>query len=474
MNQIAYFDEPPPSDPLVDADVEWSVLGAALAYPDKIDLLGAVADKDFADSERGRVWRLITAQRSAGRAVSAVSVGSAYRSIRLAAGLEDVNVIDDLADLAATAPEHDAAIRAAGEALRSLSLRRRIAEVHERALADLRDAPPDETPSQMIGRAIDALGRLDEAGPSDDGRLGPSIEAAVARASNPEAAAQGAVFTGLTELDARMGGMRPGEFVVVAARPGMGKSLLANRLMRTVCEAGLGVMTFQLEMSREEVAARLMCDVARDQGAEIWYSSIRKGRVLRRDMDVLASAGVDVEMWPLIVDDRAGLKLDDMMQRARVARRQLETRGVRLGLVLVDHIGLIAPSVDRRGNKVAEMTDVSNAMKRMAKELGCPVVGLSQLNRGVESREDKRPLLADLRESGAIEQDADAVLLLYREAYYLKNRQATMDPASFAIEMASCKHRLEINVAKLRAGDAGLDIVDIDAATGSIRDKGTF
>lgn len=457
-----------------DEDAEQDVIAAALGRPDLSDCLGGITDADFHSAGWARVWRISDMMRRNGRAVGALAVGAAYRRLEIEAGLPDSGAAAVLNDLALEARMMTASEAAsAAEVVRSLAARRRLVALHQAAISDALDVRPEESPADLVATAVAALQEVVPP-PVETRSLSSVADAVVRRAFDPKIAAKDAIWWGVKELDERTGGMLPGEFVVVAGRPGMGKSLLANRLIRTVAEAGGGVLAIELEMSEEEVAARLIADIARDKGHEVFYSTMRRGAVIRHHADAVGESAEELTRWPLVFEPRPGLTTDQIRQRGREAKRQFEAGGKRLALVVVDHIGHVRASTDRRGNKVAEMTDVSNAMKEMAKELGCVVLGVSQLSRAVESRDEKRPVLSDLRESGSIEQDADTVMLLYREAYYLRHKEATMDPGDYRVEMASCKHTLEVNCAKLRGGEPGVDLVDVDAATGSIRERGRW
>lgn len=472
---LQHFDAAPSGlDAPFDEGVEEAAIGVLLARPDLVACLGPVNEDHFTLPAYARIWRLAEAMKRAGQTVSVLTMAAALTRIEREADDREVSA-DFLNQLAVLAPRTSNEAQAAGEKLRELYARRMIMGVHQAALFDASDPQAGETAADLIAMAMERLtALLPGAVTNPILSLEDTINAVLTRARNPQAAQKDAIYFGAREIDARLGGLMPGDFVVCAGRPGMGKSLLANRLKRSVCEAGLGCADFELEMSGEDTASRLMCDMARDKGAEIHYSSVRRGDVRPQNFDILVACGSELDCWHLAVDERPGLKVSEIRARARQTKADMARKGVRLALVIVDHIGLVRPDQDRRGNKVAEMTDVSNAMKEMAKELSCVVLGVSQLSRGVESREDKRPVLSDLRESGSIEQDADIVLLLYREAYYLKLKEAVMASADFHAEMEACRHILEINAAKVRAGEPGLCIVDVDAATASIRDRGFF
>lgn len=475
MGEVQKFDGAPADlEAPFDELVEEAVIGVIIARHDLEDHLGVITDDMFALSAYARIWRLAEGMRRAKQVVSITTMAGALMRVEKAAGVES-DSLSRLNELGVLAPNTSAGVRAAGQKLRELHARRCIMGVHQSALFDAADPQEGETAADLIGRAMEALTAIlpgAVTNPTVD--LEAAASAVLKRAANPQTAQRDAIYFGVKEIDERLGGLMPGDFIVVAGRPGMGKSLLANRLKRSVSEQALGCADFELEMSAEDTTARLLCDMARDRGAEVHYSSVRRGEVRASYMPELTRCAEELTRWGLLIDERPGLKISEIRARARQCKVELARRGMRLALIVVDHIGLVRTDTDRRGNKVAEMTDVSNAMKEMAKELGCVVCGVSQLSRAVENREDKRPQLSDLRESGSIEQDADAVLLLYREAYYLRQKEAVMAPADYRSEMDACRHMLEINAAKVRAGDPGLMVCDVDAATASIRDQGFF
>lgn len=464
-----------PLDELVDVEAERDVLGVILARPDAFDVLGPLTWQHFGSAEAGRVFKIASELRDKGRTISVFTVAGAVRDVEREQGQPDSKPLDWLNQIALDATASISAARESADVVRELYLRRRLTWIGQGIANDAAAMEADDAPADQISRAVNALqDLLPDAVKPTGADLGACANAVLARAFNPDAARQSAMPSGLSALDERTGGFKPGELIIVAGRPGMGKSLFAGSITRAVIEAGYAVASFQLEMTAEDCATRFIADLASSERERVWYSTMRKGEVLQRHQPAIERAALELEHWPLLIDDRSGLRVDDILSTARTAKRDFEAKGQKLGLVVVDHIGLVQPSTDRRGNKVAEMTDISGAMKRMAKELGCVVLALSQLNRGVEGRDDKRPLLSDLRESGSLEQDADAVLLLYRPAYYLEQKRAVMAPADFTANMEACRHVLEVNSAKVRGGAAGIDVVDIDAATGSIRDKGVL
>jgi replicative DNA helicase len=237
------------------------------------------------------------------------------------------------------------------------------------------------------------------------------------------------VTTGLDSLNGKTGGLHHSDLVILAGRPGMGKTALAtniafNAARRMVQDledgiaaeksAGAGVAFFSLEMSADQLATRILAEQS-----GIPSENLRMGKISQQDFRNLARAAADLESLPLYIDDTAGLTIAALRTRARRLKRQ---KGV--GLIVVDYLQLLqGTGRNSNENRVNEISEISRGLKTLAKELNVPVLALSQLSRAVEQREDKRPQLSDLRESGSIEQDADIVLFVYREEYYVQSRE---------------------------------------------------
>jgi replicative DNA helicase len=270
--------------------------------------------------------------------------------------------------------------------------------------------------------------------------------------------------TGLEDLDRLMGGLQASDLVILAGRPGMGKTALATNIafhvarnwrgevqpdgsMKTVNGGIVGF--FSLEMSSEQLATRI---IAEQSGVP--SSDIRRGKINENQFSEIVAAAREMQRVPLYVDQTGGLAIAQLAARARRLKRQ---RG--LDLVVVDYIQLLQGS-SRRGadNRVQEVTEITNQLKALAKELAVPILALSQLSRQVENREDKRPQLADLRESGSIEQDADVVMFVFREEYYLKNKEpkpGTMEYEQWQAEMEQVHGLAEVIIGKQRHGPTG-------------------
>lgn len=255
------------------------------------------------------------------------------------------------------------------------------------------------------------------------GSLRQATHALFEAMSSPDA--QRGATTGLHILDAKLNGYRRGQLYVIAGRPGMGKSAFMCSSLRRTASSGVGVAIFSLEMTREEIAARMISD-AMDSTAAPHFGTLLKGE-MREEHDRGAwDASELISSAPMHIDDSARLTFAQIAAKARRLKTEMQAAGVPLGVVCIDHMGLVTPSDRYAGNKVAEAGEVSGRARALAKELDCCVVLLCQLSRDVEKREDKRPVMSDLRWSGEIEQDAHVIGFLYREEYYLQ-QEADVD-----------------------------------------------
>lgn len=273
------------------------------------------------------------------------------------------------------------------------------------------------------------------------------------------------VPTGLKALDRKLNGYKAGQLYVIAGRPGMGKSAFMVSSMRRTAEAGFGVGIFSLEMTAEEIAARAMSD-SFDQVSAPRYGDILKGLIGDADRDSLNAAAMKLSEIPLHIDASPRLTFSEIAARARRLKAKLEAEGRFLAVLCIDHMGLVTPSDRYAGNKVAEAGEVSGAARALAKELDCCIVLLCQLSREVEKRDDKKPMMADLRWSGEIEQDAHVVAFLYREGYYLQN-----DPKADPGMVAAARYRLDFLIRKNRNGETSDVPLWCSIAHSSVRDE---
>lgn len=266
--------------------------------------------------------------------------------------------------------------------------------------------------------------------------------------------------TGFDDLDRQIGGWKRGRLYVLAGRPGMGKSTFGLSAMLRTAQAGHGAILFALEMSKDELVHMSLTNLAWSREARIEYRDITpesahqpgyEGKFQR-----IYQSRPKLDALPFYISDRGGLTISDIRSAAQSVAQRFASQGKRLEVLCIDHLGLIKPDVTYQGNKVAETEQVSSALKLLAKELDCAVIALSQLSRQVEGRQDKRPNLSDLRWSGAIEQDADVVGFVYREAYYLSKKEEDPDKEMRRrSRLDECRNRIELLVEKNRSGPTG-------------------
>ncbi|MGH7048522.1 MAG: replicative DNA helicase [Stellaceae bacterium] len=321
-----------------------------------------------------------------------------------------------------------------GRTIHDLYLRRQLITVGEDVVNDAFRHDLDDLAPAQIERAEKKLFDLATSGQAEGGFRAFSVPLTgaidMAEAAFKRSGKTVGVATGFTDLDQKLGGLHPSDLVILGGRPSMGKSALATNIAfnaakayrtgrgadgRTIAEDGAVVGFFSLEMSAEQLAARIL---AEESG--ISSDRIRRGDVSHQDFDRFVQASHHLQSLPLYIDDTPALSVSSLRTRARRLMRQ---QG--LGLIVVDYLQLMRPSVQVRSldNRVQEISDITRGLKAVAKELHVPVLALAQLSRAVELREDKRPMLADLRESGSIEQDADVVMFIFREEYYLSRGQ---------------------------------------------------
>src|SRR5258705_868156 len=354
-----------------------------------------------------------------------------------------------------------------GRTIYELALRRDLIRIGEDMVNVAYDAPVDFAPRAQIEDAERQLYELAESGRYDGGfqRFSQALTTAVdmaAKAFQRDGSLSG-VATGLRDLDTKMGGLQASDLIIVAGRPGMGKTALATNIAYNIAKAhqdelrpdgtrktvnGGIVGFFSCEMSAEQLATRILAEQT-----GISSSTIRRGGITEADFEKIRDYSIELQSLPLYVDETGGLSISQLTARARRLKRQ---KG--LDLIVVDYIQLLQGSGKRSDNRVQEVTEITTSLKALAKELNVPVIALSQLSRQVESRDDKHPQLSDLRESGSIEQDADVVMFVFREEYYLANKEpraGTPEYEKWQLDMSLVHGKAEVIIGKQRHGPTG-------------------
>ncbi len=355
-----------------------------------------------------------------------------------------------------------------GQTIYNLSIRRALITIGGDIINLAHDAPVDATPASHIEDAERKLYEIAETGRYESGFK--NFEKALTTAVDMTAAAYqrdgklSGLSTGLRDLDSKLGGLQASDLVVLAGRPGMGKTALATNIAYNVAKAWRGdvradghmgtvnggiVGFFSLEMSAEQLATRIL-----SEQTGISSSKMRRGDIDDSLFEKIKDRVIEIQHLPLFIDETGGVSVAQLAARARRLKRQ---RG--LDLIVIDYIQLMQGSTRRAmEGRVQEVTEITTNLKALAKELKVPILALSQLSRQVESREDKHPQLSDLRESGSIEQDADVVMFVYREEYYLMNKEprpGTVEHEKWQADMEAVLGKAEVIIGKQRHGPTG-------------------
>jgi replicative DNA helicase len=445
-------------------EAEQQLLGAILTNNEVYDRIAAIINAGhFFEPVHSRIFELSAARIGKNNLASAVTLTSFMRSDE---GLQELGGGAYLARLAASAIA-GFAVREYANMVYDLAIRRELIYLGQDISARASKMEVEEEPKEQITIAEQALYKLGEDGQSESGFKSflAAITSAVDIANNAYQRDGGlaGVSTGLTDMDKKLGGLHKSDLLILAGRPSMGKTSLATNIAFNIAKAfrrGIlsdgsegtvngGVVGFySLEMSAEQLAARVL-----SEASEVPSDQIRRGDMTESEFRRFVDAAKTLESCPLFIDDTPALPISQLAARARRLKR---THG--LDVLIVDYLQLVRPAT-AKDSRVNEVSEITQGLKAIAKELQIPVVALSQLSRQVENREDKRPQLSDLRESGSIEQDADVVMFVYREEYY-KEREKPGDHdlekmAQWQDEMERLHGRAEIVIGKQRHGPIG-------------------
>ncbi len=448
----------------ISLDAEQAILGSIL-FDNEIMVRATqfLKGEHFFDPVHGMIYDAAKSLIDGGRLASPVALDTYLAS---SPGYIEAGGRKYLEQLAANVPSTTGAIDYA-RIVFDLSTCRGLMSLGGEMVDRAKHSSLDDTPVRQLEDAEQALYKLAETGKYGGGfqsfsqSLAESIE--LADAAFRRGGGLAGISTGLRDLDRQLGGLHPSDLIILAGRPSMGKSSLGVNIgvnaakafaaerqpdgsMKTMSGGMVGL--FSLEMSAEQIATRIISDFAR-----VPSEKIRRGEIEQSDFDEIYHASRELEQLPLFIDDTGGLSIAQVAARARRLKRQ---HG--LDLLIIDYIQLLTGSGKRNDNRVQEITEISQGLKALAKELNVPIIGLAQLSRQVEQRDDKRPQLADLRESGSIEQDADVVLFVFREKYYLSRaepREGTEEHAKWMARLTEVGDTAEVIIGKQRHGPIG-------------------
>ncbi|KAA0572231.1 AAA family ATPase [Azospirillum sp. B21] len=457
---------------------EQALLGELLANNERVQLVAdIVRPEHFYDQFHGRIYDAIVALVSRGAEANPTTLHGYLRNDPDAAGTPG-GVDAYIASLYESMAGGD--VKGYAKALLDLYQRRRCIELGLQLVADAQDMSVSRTSADVIDGHESALLRLDDEAPRAQALV--SIRDAVTQAIDAAETAYRAgtaltgVTTGLMDLDSRLGGLQPGELIILGARPSMGKSDLAFNIAVNAANAkargemgGAPTLMFSQEMVARQLGARFL---ARATG--IPADEQRRGQIDERAFSRFASSVPELPLW---IDSTARVTPAHILRRAR---RLQQRHG--LGLIVVDHLNIMgAPDGFRSQGETAVITEITREMKGVATTLDVPVLLLCQLSRQVEQREDKRPTLSDLRQSGSIEQDADTVMFLYRDEYYLSRTEPMRRPDEddtkynsryerWQQSIAACRNIADVIVAKQRMGPVGTTSLQYDGASSAFAD----
>jgi replicative DNA helicase len=456
-------DDPSFRVPPHNIEAEQALLGAILVNNDAFDRVSDfLKPQDFSEELHRRIYDVAAQLIRAGKLATPIT-------LKTFLGEHDLGGVTIAQYLARLAAEATTIINAAdyGRAIHDLAVRRALIVVGEDIVNGAYDAPINASPRDQVEEAERKLYAIAETGRYDGGfqRFSDSLTTAVDMAANAfqRDGRLSGLATGFYELDSKLGGLQASDLIIIAGRPGMGKTAFATNIAFNIAKAyefearpdgthatvnGGVVGFFSLEMSAEQLATRII-----SEQAEVASHKIRRGDISEADFHRITEAAREMQAVPFYIDQTGGISIAQLAARARRLKRQ---RG--LDLVVVDYLQLLSSVKTRSESRVQELTEITTGLKALAKELIVPIVALSQLSRQVENRDDKRPLLSDLRESGSIEQDADVVMFVFREEYYLKNqqpREGTEEFLAWQGSMEEAHGKAEIIIGKQRHGPTG-------------------
>ena len=457
-------DEPTRMPPQ-NLEAEQALLGAILSNNEAADRVTQfLGPEHFSEAVHARIYEAATTLIRLGKLATPVTLKTHFENDQT---LKEIGGPVYLARLAASATTIINADEY-GRMIFELAQRRKLISLGTDVVNEAFEPDIESSAKDLIEKTEAALYSLAEKG--QFGKGFQQFQGAMKKAIDMAAAAfqrdghLSGISCGLTDIDEKMGGLQRSDLIILAGRPAMGKTALATNIAYHVAknykaeyqpdgsvkvEDGAVVAFFSLEMSSEQLATRIIAEQTAISSEEI-----RRGKITEDEFQRLVEVSRDLQGLPLYIDDTGGLSIAQLAARARRLKRQ---RG--LGLIIVDYLQLLAGSARKASEgRVQEVTEITVGLKALAKELDVPIIALSQLSRQVEAREDKRPQLSDLRESGSIEQDADVVLFVYREEYYLQRLEPQVGSAehqAWQDKMDRAHGKAEVIIGKQRHGPTG-------------------
>ena len=434
-------------------EAEQSIIGSILISNEIFDEINTfVSSKDFYDPMHQRIFSAIEKLIYSGMLANPITLKNHFENDE-----DKINIPEYLVKITKFSTSNRQAIEYS-KIVYDLYVKRQLIKLSEEIIDTAKLNDIDKNSQTIIENSEKSLFDLAEKGSFSntivkfDEALKLTIDMASTAYKNDEGIV--GVPTGLRDLDEKLGGLHKSDLLIIAGRPSMGKTALATNIAFNAAKKfqqdgkKTSVAFFSLEMSSEQLSTRILAEQSR-----IKSNDIRRGRISEDQFDKFIESSKDNSELPLYIDETPAISIAALSNRARRMKRIYG-----LDLIVVDYIQLMTAVNSRRDGRVQEISEITQGLKALAKELSVPVLALSQLSRAVEQRDNNKPLLADLRESGSIEQDADVVMFVYREAYYLERKEprpATVEYAEWQAKMSEVSNMAEIIVGKQRHGPTG-------------------
>ena len=448
-------------------EAEQSVIGSILVSNEIFDEINIIiTNKNFYDPMHQKIFSAIEKLIYSGMLANPITLKNYFENEK-----DELNVPDYLVKITKFSTSSRQAIEYS-KLIYDLFVKRELVKISENIIDTAKLNDLDHDGQSIIENFEKSLFDLAEKGSFSsslvkfDEAMRMTIEMASSAYKNDEGIV--GVPTGLTDLDDRLGGMHKSDLLIIAGRPSMGKTALATNIAfnaaKKIQDDGRKstIAFFSLEMSSEQLSTRILAEQSR-----IKSNDIRRGRISEEQFDKFIETSKNISELPLYIDETPAISIAALSNRARRIKRLYG-----LDMVVVDYIQLMRAANFKEG-RVQEISEITQGLKALAKELSVPVLALSQLSRAVEQRDDKKPQLSDLRESGSIEQDADVVMFVFREAYYLERKEpqpATVDHAEWQSKMNDIANRAEIIIGKQRHGPTGNVFLEFEAMFTKFKD----
>ena len=434
-------------------EAEQSVIGTILVSNEIFDDISTIiSSNNFFDPMHQKIFSAIENLIFKGMLANPITLKNYFENEK-----DDLNVPDYLVKITKFSTSTRQAVEYS-KIIYDMFIRRELIKISENTIDSAKLKDLNVSGQNIIENSEKLLFDLAEKGSFNSSlvKFDEALKFTIEMASNAYKNEEGIVGvpTGLTDLDDRLGGLHKSDLIIIAGRPSMGKTALATNIAfnaaRKIQESGkkTSIAFFSLEMSSEQLSTRILAEQCR-----IKSNDIRRGRISDEQFDKFIETSKNISELPLFIDETPAISIAALSNRARRIKRLFG-----LDMIVVDYIQLMRASISNKDGRVQEISEITQGLKAIAKELAVPVLALSQLTRAVEQRDDKKPQLSDLRESGSIEQDADVVMFVYREAYYLKAKEprpATVEHADWQAKMNDVSHLAELIIGKQRHGPTG-------------------